>query len=202
VEVVSSTFDERRPARAGRTCDRKGEASRRHGKDVVSCSTRSRASAAPQVVCRTRARSCRACGRRTRSSKITFVHARPRHHQRRFARMVRRPPPSMLRAAPKKRFGFWSAFASTPPTGSARVRHHPLWAARRVIESSRITRLAVLDETLRLFDHHVRDLALPVRRLVERRRDEPPPAAPLRLFHVGHLFGPLVDEQHDQVDLG
>src|SRR3989449_4408607 len=29
--------------------------------------------------------------------------------------MVSEPPASMLRAAPKNRFGFWSAFASTPP---------------------------------------------------------------------------------------
>ncbi len=29
--------------------------------------------------------------------------------------MVSDPPSSMLRAAPKKRLGLWSAFASTPP---------------------------------------------------------------------------------------
>ena len=29
--------------------------------------------------------------------------------------MVSEPPSSMLRAAPKKRFGLWSAFESTPP---------------------------------------------------------------------------------------
>ena len=29
--------------------------------------------------------------------------------------MVSEPPPSMLRAAPKKRLGFWRALASTPP---------------------------------------------------------------------------------------
>ena len=31
------------------------------------------------------------------------------------ARMVSDPPPSMLRAAPKKRLGLCNAFASTPP---------------------------------------------------------------------------------------
>jgi hypothetical protein len=31
------------------------------------------------------------------------------------AMMVSEPPPSMLRAAPKKRFGRWSALLSTPP---------------------------------------------------------------------------------------
>ena len=34
------------------------------------------------------------------------------------ARMVRLPPSSMLRAAPKKRFGRCSAFASTPPVST------------------------------------------------------------------------------------
>ena len=55
--------------------------------------------------------------------------------------IVSEPPPSMLRAAPKKRLGFWRALASTPPD-----RIFPeagcavLYArARRVIESSRIT---------------------------------------------------------------
>ena len=55
--------------------------------------------------------------------------------------MVRLPPFSMLRAAPKNRFGRCSAFESTPPE-----RIFPecgitvLWArARRVIESRRIT---------------------------------------------------------------
>ncbi len=55
--------------------------------------------------------------------------------------MVRLPPSSMFRAAPKKRLGLWRAFESTPPE-----RILPewgttvLWArARRVMESSRIT---------------------------------------------------------------
>ena len=34
---------------------------------------------------------------------------------RAVAMMVSEPPPSMLRAAPKKRLGFWRALASTPP---------------------------------------------------------------------------------------
>jgi len=40
------------------------------------------------------------------------------------ARIVSEPPSSMLRAAPKKRFGFWSADASTPPE-----RILPEWGA-------------------------------------------------------------------------
>ena len=38
-----------------------------------------------------------------------------------------------------------------------------------------------------------------VRRLVERRGDD---LALDRALHVGDLLGPLVDEQHDEVDLG
>ena len=34
------------------------------------------------------------------------------------ARIVRLPPSSMLRAAPKKRFGRCKAFASTPPVST------------------------------------------------------------------------------------
>src|SRR5213596_997126 len=57
------------------------------------------------------------------------------------ARMVREPPPSILRAAPKKRLGFCSAFASTPPDRILpECGTTTLWARpRRVIESSRIT---------------------------------------------------------------
>ena len=32
-----------------------------------------------------------------------------------LATIVRLPPPSILRAEPKNRFGFWSAFDSKPP---------------------------------------------------------------------------------------
>src|SRR5881296_1403054 len=55
--------------------------------------------------------------------------------------MVRDPPPSILRAAPKKRLGFWSAFASTPPDrilpewGTTTLCARPI----RVMESSRMT---------------------------------------------------------------
>jgi len=57
---------------------------------------------------------------------------------------------------------------------------------------------AVLDESLRLVDHHVGNLHVAGRGLVEGRGDH------LGLHgapHVGHLFRPLVDEQHDQVGL-
>src|SRR5690606_40603911 len=57
------------------------------------------------------------------------------------ARMVKDPPFSILRAAPKKRFGLCNAFASTPPDrifpdAGATV----LYArAKRVMESNKIT---------------------------------------------------------------
>jgi hypothetical protein len=50
-----------------------------------------------------------------------------------------------------------------------------------------------------LLDHHLGDLDVALRRLVERRRDD---LALHRALHVGDLLGPLVDQQHDQVDLG
>ena len=48
------------------------------------------------------------------SSKITSSMREP-VSIRAVARIVRLPPSSMLRAAPKKRFGLCRALASTPP---------------------------------------------------------------------------------------
>ena len=48
------------------------------------------------------------------SSKITSSMRLP-VSIRAVARIVRLPPSSMLRAAPKKRFGLCKALASTPP---------------------------------------------------------------------------------------
>ena len=62
--------------------------------------------------------------------------------------------------------------------------------------------LAVLHQPLRLLDHHVGDLDVAVGGLVERGRDDLH-VRPLHvLLHIGHFLGPLVDEQHDEVDLG
>ncbi len=57
------------------------------------------------------------------------------------AMMVSEPPPSILRAAPKKRLGFWRALASTPPESILpEAGATVLYArARRVMESSSIT---------------------------------------------------------------
>ena len=58
--------------------------------------------------------------------------------------IVNEPPSSMLRAAPKKRFGLCKALESTPPErilpdgGTTELYAR----ARRVIESSKITRRA------------------------------------------------------------
>ena len=51
------------------------------------------------------------------SSKITSSILEP-VSIRAVAMMVSDPPPSILRAAPKKRFGFCSALASTPPVST------------------------------------------------------------------------------------
>ena len=61
------------------------------------------------------------------------------------------------------------------------------------------TSRAVLDQALRLLDHHLGDLHVTRRRLVEGRADD---LALHRALHVGDLFRPLVDEQHDEHDVG
>ena len=55
--------------------------------------------------------------------------------------MVSEPPPSMLRAAPKNRFGFCSALASTPPVRILPDAGAVVLKARanRVMESRKIT---------------------------------------------------------------
>jgi hypothetical protein len=57
----------------------------------------------------------------------------------------------------------------------------------------------VLDEALGLLDHHLRDLHVARRRLVEGRADD---LALHGALHVRDLFGPLVDEQHDELGVG
>ena len=57
----------------------------------------------------------------------------------------------------------------------------------------------MLDQALGLLDDHLGHLHVPLRRLVEGGADH---LAAHRALHVGDLFGPLVDEQHDEVDLG
>ena len=118
------------------------------------------------------------------------------------AMMVSEPPSSMFRAAPKNRFGRWSALASTPPVSTLPGRRHDgvvgAGEARDRIEQDHDV-LLVLDQALRLFDHHFRDLHVARRRLVERRRHD---LAAHRALHLGHFLGPLVDQEHDQHDVG
>ncbi len=119
------------------------------------------------------------------------------------ATIVSEPPPSMLRALPKNRFGFcMRAGVHAAREDLPAVRHHRVVRAReardRVEQDHHV--LAVLDEPLRLLDHHLGDLHVPARGFVEGRADD------LGLRHlrleVGDFLGPLVDEQHDQRDLG
>ena len=118
------------------------------------------------------------------------------------AMMVSEPPSSMLRAAPKKRFGRCSALAvDAAGQHLARGRHHGVVGAReardRVEQDHDV--LLVLDQALRLLDHHLGDLHVAGGRLVERRGHD---FAAHRTLHLGHFLRTLVDQQHDQDNLG
>ncbi len=83
----------------------------------------------------------------------------------------------------------------------ARVRHDGVVGATEPsdgIEQDDDVAL-VLDQPLGLLDHHLGDLHVALGRLVEGRGDD---LALDRALHVGHFLGPLVDEQHDEHDLG
>ena len=56
----------------------------------------------------------------------------------------------------------------------------------------------MLDQALGLFDHHLGDLNVAHRRLVEGRGNH---FALHRALHVGDFFGTFVDQQHDQIAL-
>src|SRR5215468_9855316 len=126
------------------------------------------------------------------SSKITSSMRLPVSTSA-VAMMVSEPPSSMLRAAPKKRFGRCRALLSTPPDSTLPEGHDgvvsPGKARDRVEQDDHI--LLVLDEALGFFDHHLGDLHVTLRGLVERRGDDLAPHGPL---HVGDFFRPLVDE--------
>ena len=118
------------------------------------------------------------------------------------AMIVRLPLPSMLRAAPKKRFGRWSAFESTPPE-----RILPEWGttvlcarASRVIESSRIT--TSLPCSTRRLAFSITMSATCTWRSAGSSKVELITSPLHRALHVGHFFRALVDQQHDQIGFG
>jgi hypothetical protein len=116
----------------------------------------------------------------------------------------RLPPSSMLRAAPKKRFGRSSALrVDAAGEHLAGARYHGVVGAGQagdgVQEDHHVA--LVLDQALGLLDHHVRDLHVARRRLVEGRGDDLAAHADGAL-HFRHFLRPLVDEQHDHVGLG
>ena len=71
-----------------------------------------------------------AVARALNSSKITFVHAAAGIDQA-VAMMVRLPPSSILRAAPKKRLGRCSALESTPPESNLAAGGHDVVVGAR-----------------------------------------------------------------------
>ena len=118
------------------------------------------------------------------------------------AMMVSEPPSSMLRAAPKKRFGLLQRVrVDAAREDLARRRDDGVVGAREArdrVEQDHDVAL-VLDEALGLLDDHLGDLHVARRRLVEGRGDD---LALDRALHVGDFFGPLVDQQDDERDLG
>ena len=135
------------------------------------------------------------------SSKITSSMREPVSTSA-VAMMVSEPPSSMLRAAPKKRLGRCSALrVDAARQHLARGRHDRVVGAgqaRDGVEQDHHVAL-VLDQALGLLDHHLRHLHVARGRLVEGRADH---LALHRALHVRHLLRPLVDEQHDEGDLG
>ncbi len=119
---------------------------------------------------------------------------------RAVATMVRLPPPSMLRAAPKNFLGLFKALASMPPERTLpEAGVMALWArARRVMESSRITTSLPIS-TMRLAFSSTMSATLVWRsgNLVEGGGDD---FALDVAAHVGYLFRPLVDQQNDEND--
>ncbi len=58
--------------------------------------------------------------------------------------------------------------------------------------------MLMLHQPFCLFDHHLRDLHVPNRRLVKGRAYD---LTVHRPRHIGYFFRPLVDQQDDQIDL-
>jgi hypothetical protein len=118
------------------------------------------------------------------------------------AMMESEPPSSMLRAAPKKRFGpLQRVGVDAAGQHLAGARHDRVVGAAEAgdgVEQDHDI-LLVLDQALGLLDHHLGDLDVALRRLVEGRGDD---LALHRALHVGDFLRPLVDQQDDQEDSG
>ncbi len=82
----------------------------------------------------------------------------------------------------------------------ARGRHHGVvgasQAGNRIQKDHHVT--LVLDQALGLLDHHLGNLNMAGRRLVESRRNH---FALYGALHVGNFFRPLVDQKYDQINL-
>ena len=116
--------------------------------------------------------------------------------------MVSEPPFSMLRAAPRNRFGGYSAVESIPPDRIRPRRRRgqvvgPAEPGDRVEQHDHV--VAQLDQPLGPLDGQLGDRGVVLRRPVEGGGDD---LALDRALHVGDLFGPLVDEHDHQVALG
>src|SRR5712691_10682507 len=118
------------------------------------------------------------------------------------AMIVSEPPSSMLRAVAKNRRGRCSALASRPPESTLPDDGMmALWArANRVSESSRMTTSRLCSTRRLAFSMAMLgDWVWRWGGLVEGRGDDLALDGPL---HVGDFLRPLVDQQHDEVDLG
>ena len=132
------------------------------------------------------------------SSKITSSMRLPVSIKA-VATMVSEPPSSMLRAAPKKRFGRCKCVRiHTAREHFARRRNHGVVRTRQTrdrIEQDHHVAL-MFHQALGFFDHHLGDLHVTRSRLVEGRADH---FAAHRTLHVRDFFRAFVDQQHDQV---
>ena len=118
------------------------------------------------------------------------------------AMIVSEPPSSILRAAPKNRFGLCSDAVSRPPESVRPELGNDLVVGTREtrdrVEQNHDV-FAELDETLGALHRELGDGGVILGMLVERRGDD---FAVDRALHVGDFFGTLVDEQRDDVRVG
>ena len=115
--------------------------------------------------------------------------------------MVSEPPSSLLRAAPKKRFGGEErdrvhAAGERAPAGGHRQVVGARQAGDRVHQNHDVR--AALDQTLGALEPRLGDASVILHRLVERGGDH---LAVHGAPHVGHFLRALSDQQHHEVDV-